>query len=159
MANAQLDDNSRPALTAVSSADGSTVVRLYADPTSHRLLVQGASTAGSTTAQTAPNANIAQVTVGASDTTYVVHANVLCTAYTSGNLNINVVYTDILGNVITVPVQGHFTSGYGINVSGLGNFEGQSINVHAKGGTTVTVTTSGTFVMTYNAYAAITYLA
>jgi len=39
MANARLDDNSRYALIAVSSVDGSTPVRLYADPTTHRLLV------------------------------------------------------------------------------------------------------------------------
>lgn len=38
MADAKLDSNSRPALTAVSSSDGETVVRLYADPSTHRLL-------------------------------------------------------------------------------------------------------------------------
>lgn len=43
MANAAIDDNSRPTLTAVSSADGKTPVRLYADPTTHRLLIDGGS--------------------------------------------------------------------------------------------------------------------
>ncbi len=39
MANAQIDQNSRPALTAVSSVDKITIVPLYADPITHRLLV------------------------------------------------------------------------------------------------------------------------
>lgn len=39
MAVAKLDENSRPTLTAVSSVDGTTIVRLYADPVTHRLLV------------------------------------------------------------------------------------------------------------------------
>lgn len=39
MANAKMDENSRASLTAVSSVDGETVVQLWADPTTHRLLV------------------------------------------------------------------------------------------------------------------------
>ncbi len=39
MGNAKVDENSRPALTAVSNIDKTTIVPLYADPTSHRLLV------------------------------------------------------------------------------------------------------------------------
>lgn len=39
MANAKRDDNYIPTLLAVSNADGSTPVALYADPTTHRLLV------------------------------------------------------------------------------------------------------------------------
>lgn len=46
--NAQLDENSRPTLTAVSSADGSTIVRVYADPVTHRLLVQSSGGSGGT---------------------------------------------------------------------------------------------------------------
>ncbi len=38
--NASRDENNVPALLAVSSADGKTPVRLYADPVTHRLLVQ-----------------------------------------------------------------------------------------------------------------------
>lgn len=34
-----IDANSRPSLTAVSNADGKTIVRLWADPITHRLLV------------------------------------------------------------------------------------------------------------------------
>ena len=39
MTDARIDGNSRQAITAVSSADGNTIVRPYVDPTSHRLLV------------------------------------------------------------------------------------------------------------------------
>lgn len=40
MANAAKDENSIPTLIAASSTDGSTPVRVYADPTTHRLLVE-----------------------------------------------------------------------------------------------------------------------
>ena len=39
MANAYRDENSVPTLIASSNVDGKTPVRLYADPTTHRLLV------------------------------------------------------------------------------------------------------------------------
>jgi hypothetical protein len=37
--NAQLDENTRQTLTAISSVDNKTVISLWADPTTHRLLV------------------------------------------------------------------------------------------------------------------------
>src|SRR3990167_11417272 len=43
MGNAKRDDNSIPTLIAVSNADGTTPVTLYADPTTHRLLVSATS--------------------------------------------------------------------------------------------------------------------
>lgn len=39
MSNAYRDENSVPTLIAVSSVDGFTPIRLYADPVTHRLLV------------------------------------------------------------------------------------------------------------------------
>lgn len=39
MANAYRDENNVPTLIASSSSDGSTPVRLWADPSTHRLLV------------------------------------------------------------------------------------------------------------------------
>lgn len=52
--NAERDQNSVPTLLAVASDDGVTPIRLYADPTTHRLLVDGSSgtvalTVGTTT--------------------------------------------------------------------------------------------------------------
>ena len=45
--NAQFDDNQRPTLTAISSVDG-TPVAIWADPTTHRLLVDSTSALGGT---------------------------------------------------------------------------------------------------------------
>lgn len=49
MADAPIDSNSRQGLTAASNADGSTVVRLWADPVTHRLLVDSAAGNGTLT--------------------------------------------------------------------------------------------------------------
>jgi len=46
MANAYRDQNNVPTLIAVSSVDGVTPVRLYADPTTHRLLIDTTGGAG-----------------------------------------------------------------------------------------------------------------
>lgn len=43
MSNSSIDSNSRGSLTAVSSTDGVTIVDVYADPDTHRLLTQTAS--------------------------------------------------------------------------------------------------------------------
>jgi len=45
---AQRDENSVPSLLAVSSADGETPVVVWADPVTHRLLIQLVGTAGLT---------------------------------------------------------------------------------------------------------------
>lgn len=146
-------------MMAVSSSDGKTPVTVYADPTTHRILTnQLVTTNGNATAQTTTNSNVTQVTVGAADATYLVCAAVYCSAYTSGNLNVTIAYTDVGGNAITLALQGHFSSGYGINMSGTGNFECQAIQLRAKATTTVTITTTGTFNLTYNIYGTITQL-
>lgn len=44
MANARRDNNFVPTLLGVSSTDGSTPVTVYADPTTHRLLVDAIAT-------------------------------------------------------------------------------------------------------------------
>ena len=48
MTNAYRDENSVPTLIAVSSTDGKTPTRLYADPTTHRLLVDAVASGGIT---------------------------------------------------------------------------------------------------------------
>ncbi len=49
MANAYRDENSVPTLIAASNADGKTPVRVYADPATHRLLVDSAGGTGTGT--------------------------------------------------------------------------------------------------------------
>lgn len=44
MPDAPIDSNSRQGLTAASSSDGKTPIRVYADPITHRLLVSAAAT-------------------------------------------------------------------------------------------------------------------
>ncbi len=43
-----LDANERPSLTGVSNSDGKTIVRLWADPVTHRLLVDVTGSTGGT---------------------------------------------------------------------------------------------------------------
>lgn len=49
MANASRDDNSIPTLLGVSSGDGLTPIRVYADPVTHRLLIQSGGGGGTGT--------------------------------------------------------------------------------------------------------------
>ncbi len=58
MADAPIDGNTRQGLTAASSADGKTPIRLYANPTTHRLLVDA--TAGVTGPGTSTDTAIAR---------------------------------------------------------------------------------------------------
>lgn len=156
MANAARDENFVPTMLAVSSADGTTPTLVYADPTTHRLLVDTPKTSGSATAQTTTNANVLTVTVGASDASFTIGTTVTCTAFTSGSMQVQVAYTDETNTARTANIQGHFTSGYGINISGTGAFEGQLLYIRAKAGTNIVISTIGTFVLTYNIFATIT---
>lgn len=63
MSNAGIDENSRQTLTALSSLDGKTIVPLWCNPTTHRLLVDNANTSsnlviGTTTITSGGNTNI-----------------------------------------------------------------------------------------------------
>lgn len=63
MENAARDENSVATLLAASSADGKSPVRVYADPTTHRLLVQLAAGSTGTGAPAATPTYIGQVYV------------------------------------------------------------------------------------------------
>lgn len=54
MAQAPRDENRVPALLATSSADGITPVAIYADPSTHRLLVANAVSTGVAAPNTTP---------------------------------------------------------------------------------------------------------
>ena len=69
MANAKLDQNSRPTLTALSSADDGTIVAVWADPTTHRLLVDLAGGSGTVTSVSVVSANGFAGTVATATTT------------------------------------------------------------------------------------------
>lgn len=69
MGNAKLDQNSRATLTALSSTDGVTIVPLYADPTTHRLLTDSAAGSGTVTSVSVVTANGISGSVATATTT------------------------------------------------------------------------------------------
>lgn len=69
MANAYRDENNIPTLIASSSVDGSTPVRVYADPTTHRLLVDLPSSGGTVTSVSVVTANGVSGSVATATTT------------------------------------------------------------------------------------------
>jgi hypothetical protein len=119
-------------------------------------------TYGSATAQAAAVSNVAQVTVGASDSSYIVSCNALVTASTTHSFSVECAYTDE-GNtarVATFNVQQ--LNGTLIqtitNVTGTGPYEGVPLHIRCKAGTTVTIRTAsgGTYTsVTYNLRGAI----
>ncbi len=67
MANASRDENNIPTLLGASSSDGKTPVRIYADPDTHRLLVQ--SLGGGVTSVSVVTANGVSGSVATATTT------------------------------------------------------------------------------------------
>lgn len=115
---------------------------------------------GRSTAQTAAVASVATYTVGASDGSFLISGNANVTAYTAGTFTVQVVYKDETNTTQTVNLQGHLTSGYGVNISGSGAFEIQPIHIRALAGSTITIKTAGTFTnLTYNIEGIITQIA
>lgn len=70
MSNAERDQNNVPTLLGVSNADATTPVTVYADPTTHRLLVNGIGTTGPTGATGATGATGPSGLSGVADGTY-----------------------------------------------------------------------------------------
>lgn len=85
MADAYRDQNFVPTLLAVSSSDGQTPVRLYADPTTHRLLVDFATAGGTVTTVSVATANGFAGTVANPTTTPVITLSTTVTGITKGN--------------------------------------------------------------------------
>lgn len=85
MAVAKIDDNTRQSLIAVSNADGSTIVPLYADPTTHRLLVDFASSGGTVTSVSVVTANGFAGSVATATTTPAITLTTTVTGILSGN--------------------------------------------------------------------------
>lgn len=92
---------------------------------------------------------LATLTVGGSDTSYQISANILVTTSTLHNFTATVSYTD-QGNtarVLTLPFQ--LLAGTSVssitNAQGTVPYEGVSLHIRAKAGTTIIVATTGTF--------------
>lgn len=88
-------------------------------------------------------------TVGAGAGSFDISANILVTASTLHNFNVLCTYTDEGGTsrVLTLNVSqltGAFITAI-TNGTGTGAYEGVPVHIRAQGGTTITISTSGTF--------------
>ena len=85
MATAPRDSNFVPTLLGVSNADGTTPVVVYADPTTHRLLVDSASGSGTVTSVSVVTANGFAGTVATATTTPAITLTTTITGVLKGN--------------------------------------------------------------------------
>lgn len=85
MAEAERDGNFVPTLLGVSNADGTTPIAVYADPTTHRLLVDLAGGAGTVTSVSVVTANGFAGTVATSTTTPAITLSTTVTGVLKGN--------------------------------------------------------------------------
>lgn len=115
------------------------------------------------TAQTGANASVLSYTVGTNDGSFRVSSNVLVTASTTHAFTVTCTYTDEGNTSRTITFnfsQLAGTIGTSIaNAAGTVPYEGIPLNIRCKGGTTITIATTGTFTsVTYNVEGSITQL-
>lgn len=121
--------------------------------TVRRVIVAGSS--GRATGQTALNNSVATYTLGATDASYEVSANVLVTTSSAENFTVTTTYTDEGNTSRTVTMNFQILAGTiatAINFSnGAVPYEGIPLHIRCKASTSITVKTTGTFTgCTYN---------
>ena len=119
---------------------------------------------GRFTAQTAAKATVATYTVGASDGSFIVSANVLVTTATWHNFTVTCAYTDESNTARTLTL--NFSTIGGViakaiaNAGGAVPYHGLPLHIRAKASTAITIATTGTFTaVTYNVEGLITQAA
>lgn len=110
---------------------------------------------GRATAQTAANASVQTLTIGASDASFEVSANVLVTTSSAENFTITVAYTDEGNTSRTITMPFITLAGASVAVVNFANgavpYAGTPVHIRVKASTTITVATTGTFTgATYN---------
>lgn len=110
---------------------------------------------GRSTAQTAAVASVATYTVGGSDGSFIISANVLVTTSTLHNFTVTCTYTDEGNTSRTLTLQLSTIAGAFVtaitNAQGTVPYEGVPLHIRAKAGTSITIGTTGTFTTcTYN---------
>lgn len=116
------------------------------------------------TAQTAAVASVATQAVGATDSSFIVSANVLVTTSTVHSFTVTCAYTDEGNTVRTVTLSfsnlaGTFVTAIA-NAAGAVPYEGVPLHIRCKASTTITIATTGTFTtVTYNVEGNITKIA
>jgi len=95
------------------------------------------------------------------DTSYEVSANVLVTTYSSGTFTVTCSYTDDSGTSRTLTLNFSNSAGtIGTAIAAADAFTGLFQHIRCKGGTTVTIASTGTFTsLTYNIGASLRRLA
>jgi len=141
------------ALAVEPSVNGDYLNLTTTTGTIRRVIVAGSS--GRATAQTALNNSVATYTLGATDASYEVSANVLVTTSSAENFTVTVSYTDE-GNTARVLTLNFQTLGAVIGTAinfanGAVPYEGLVAHIRCKASTSITVKTTGTFTgATYN---------
>jgi hypothetical protein len=110
---------------------------------------------GRATAQTAANANVQQITVGAADADYLISSNVNVTAVTVASFSVTCTYHDETNTSRVLTLNFSNLAATFIQTitqaTGTGAYEGVPVQIRAKAGTTITIATTGTFTsVTYN---------
>jgi hypothetical protein len=118
---------------------------------------------GRFTSQTAAVSSVATYTVGSTDSSFMVSANVLVTASSTHSFNVQVTYTDEGNTSRTVTFNVQQLGGTLVtsitNITGAGPYEGVPLHIRCKASTAITILTSGTFTsVTYNVEGVITQI-
>ncbi len=121
--------------------------------TKRRVIIAG--TSGRVTAQTAANASVSTYTLGATDASYEVSANVLVTTSSAEAFTVTVDYTDEGNTARTITLNFQIVAGTistAINfANGAIPYHGLISHIRCKASTAITVKTTGTFTgATYN---------
>lgn len=116
---------------------------------------------GRSTAQTAAVASVATYTVGSSDGSFAISANVLVTASATHNFTVTCAYTDEGNTSRTLTLNLSQLAGTLVtaitNTTGIGPYGGVPVHIRAKASTSITIATTGTFTsVTYNVEGLIT---
>lgn len=110
---------------------------------------------GRATGQTAAVASVSTYTVGGSDASFEVSANILITASSSFSFTVTCAYTDEGNTARTLTLTFFLVSGTFIviatNTQGAVPYHGIPVHIRCKAGTSITIATTGTFTsVTYN---------
>jgi len=142
-----------PATDGMHALDSAGLVTRLVDGTSTRTL-----------AQTAAVATVATRTVGASDASFEISANVLVTVSTTHNFTVTCSYTDEGGTARTITL--NFSNLTGtiattiVNTGGAIPYSGIPVQIRCQAASTITLATTGTFTsVTYNVEGVIKKLA
>lgn len=140
MANAYRDENNVPTLIAASNVDGFTPVRVYADPVTHRLLVDLPGSGGTVTSVSVVSANGFAGTVANPTTTPAITLSTTVTGIVKGNgtaLSAATAGTDYQAPITLTTTGTSGAATFVANTLNIPNYGGAASNI-TVGTTTIT---------------------